>query len=64
VSPSSHANRPKTCATCHGPIDNGTGTPSIGMTATLVSNGVYRLDYGFSGNSTHANGTVNFGGAP
>jgi len=58
--PASHTNRAKTCATCHGPVDNGSGVPSTGMTATL-SNGTCRLSYPTSG--THDNGTINFGAA-
>jgi hypothetical protein len=49
-----------TCAACHGPVNNGTGTPSTGMTATL-SGTTCRLTYPTSG--THNNGTVNFGAA-
>jgi hypothetical protein len=34
------------------------------MTATLLSNGTYQLDYPRGGSSTHDNNTVNFGTAP
>jgi hypothetical protein len=60
VPPASHTGRPMTCATCHGPVNNGSGTPSTGMTATL-SGTTCRLDYPTSG--THDNGAVNFGAA-
>lgn len=50
-----------TCATCHGPVDNGLGTPSTGMTAAL-SQSVCGLSYPLSG--THNNGVINFGAAP
>jgi hypothetical protein len=60
VPPASHTGRAMTCATCHGPVNNGSGTPSTGMTATL-SGTTCRLNYPTSG--THDNGTVNFGAA-
>jgi hypothetical protein len=60
VPPASHTGRPMTCATCHGPVNNGSGTPSTGMTASL-SGTTCRLSYPTSG--THNNGTVNFGAA-
>jgi hypothetical protein len=50
------------CATCHGPVNNGTGTPSVGMSAAVVG-GNCVLNYPFGGTSTHANGTINFGAA-
>jgi len=59
--PASHTGRPNTCASCHGPVNNGTGTPSTGMTATL-SGTTCRLNYPTSG-TTHDNGTINFGAA-
>lgn len=31
----SHSGRALTCANCHGPVNNGSGTPSAGMVATL-----------------------------
>ena len=52
----SHASRALTCATCHGPVNNGSGTPSTGMAAAL-SGTTCRLTYPTSG--THDNGTVN-----
>jgi hypothetical protein len=58
--PASHTGRPNTCATCHGPVNNGSGTPSTGMAAAL-SGTVCRLTYPTSG--THDNGVVNFGAA-
>jgi hypothetical protein len=61
--PSSHSGRPLTCATCHGPVNNGTGTPSVGMTATAGTGGSCNLAYPFSGSSTHNNGTGNRGAA-
>jgi hypothetical protein len=45
-----------TCATCRGFVNNGTGTPSTGMTAPL-SGTTCRLNYPTSG--THDNGVVN-----
>ena len=59
--PSSHTGRPNTCASCHGPVDNGTGTPSVGMTATL-SGTTCTLNYPTS-SATHNKGTINFGAA-
>jgi hypothetical protein len=59
--PSSHTGRPLTCANCHGPVNNGTGTPSVGMTATAGTGGACVLAYPFGG--THNNGTVNRGAA-
>jgi hypothetical protein len=59
--PSSHTGRPNTCASCHGPVNNGTGTPSVGMTATL-SGTTCTLNYPTS-SATHNNGTINFGAA-
>jgi hypothetical protein len=50
----------RTCATCHGPVNNGNGTPSVGMTATASGSNCV-LGYPVGG--THANGTVNFGSA-
>jgi hypothetical protein len=58
--PASHTGRPNTCATCHGPVNNGSGTPSSGMGAVL-SGTTCTLTYPTSG--THDNGTVNFGAA-
>jgi hypothetical protein len=58
--PSGHSGRPNTCATCHGPVNNGSGTPSTGMTATLSGTACV-LGYPTSG--THNNGTTNFGAA-
>jgi hypothetical protein len=55
-----HKDRPLTCATCHGPVDNRTGTPSSGMSAALTQ-GTCRLTYPTSG--THNNGVTNFGTA-
>jgi hypothetical protein len=55
-----HKGRPLTCAICHGPVDNGTGRPSIGMSAAL-SQAECRLTYPTSG--THNNGVTNFGTA-
>ena len=59
--PSSHNQSIRTCATCHGPVNNGTGTPSTGMTATAGSGGACVLGYPVGG--THNNGTVNRGAA-
>jgi hypothetical protein len=61
VPPASHNQSVKTCATCHGPVNNGTGTPSTGMTATVNSSGVCVLNYPTNG--THDNGVVNRGAA-
>jgi hypothetical protein len=55
-----HASRPLTCANCHGPVNNGAGTPSTGMAAALVGTAC-RLTYPTSG--THNDGTINFGAA-
>jgi hypothetical protein len=60
VPPASHTGRSLTCATCHGPVNNGTGTPSTGMTAAL-SGTTCRINYPTSG--THKDGVVNFGEA-
>jgi hypothetical protein len=60
-SPSSHSGRPLTCASCHGPVNNGSGTPSVGMSAAL-SGTTCRIVYP-AGSGTHDNGTVNFGAA-
>jgi hypothetical protein len=61
VPPASHNQSVKTCATCHGPVNNGTGTPSTGMTATVNSSGACVLNYPTNG--THDNGVVNRGAA-
>jgi hypothetical protein len=61
--PSSHTGRPLTCASCHGPVNNGSGTPSVGMTATAGTGGACVLAYPFGGTSTHNNNTVNRGAA-
>jgi hypothetical protein len=58
--PASHAGRPNACATCHGPVGNGTGTPSSGMGA-ILSGTTCTLTYPTGG--THDNGVVNFGAA-
>jgi hypothetical protein len=58
--PASHSGRALTCANCHGPVNNGTGTPSAGMSATL-SGTTCTLTYPTSG--THNNGAVNLGAA-
>ena len=50
----SHNQSVKTCATCHGPVNNGTGTPSTGMTASLNSSGVCVLTIRPTGRTTTA----------
>jgi hypothetical protein len=51
------------CATCHGPTNNGTGTPSIGMSASGTTAANCVLNYPYTGTAgTHGNGTVNRGG--
>lgn len=59
--PASHGGRPLTCAHCHGPVNNGAGTPSVGMSAAL-SGGTCVLGYP-TNSGTHRDGTVNFGAA-
>ena len=59
--PASHGGRPLTCANCHGPVNNGAGTPSVGMSAAL-SGGTCVLGYP-TNSGTHRDGTVNFGAA-
>jgi hypothetical protein len=59
--PSNHSGRPLTCASCHGPVNNGSGTPSAGMSAAL-SGTTCVLNYP-AGSGTHNNGTVNLGAA-
>jgi len=60
IPPASHVGRPNTCATCHGPVANGTGTPSLGMGASLTGT-TCTLTYPTGG--THDNSVVNFGAA-
>jgi len=59
--PAPHQQTVTTCAVCHGPVNNGTGTPSTGMTAVASGTNCV-LQYPLSG-TTHNNGTVNFGAA-